>query len=150
MGCRCKSSVVSVKKCNGCIVAGYHIIHSADSVGPCGQEGEFDLNDMANAANNVSTCGGSLIYSIEDWDSDGFEIVTKTGSVISFVTKTDAVPGQYYTIHFSVKCASKGLSDLGLVRVGIKNMCYGADCTQGQVCNPCTGGCVDETANVSV
>lgn len=151
MACSCKPRPVSVTPTcpTGCIVGGYHIIPAADSVGPCGQEGSFDLAEMEVNETNTTTCGAALIYKLEGWDTAGFEIVTKSGSEITFVTKSDAEEGEIYKIRYSVRCASLGLSDLGEVWVVIKNLCANVDCDAGETCNRCTGDCEETPVDVS-
>jgi hypothetical protein len=151
MACRCRVTTTSTATCKtGCITAGYHIIHSADSVGPCGAVGTFDLSTLPFNTTNLATCNGNaLIFKVEDWESQGFETVTISGSTVTFTTSNSAVVGNAYKITFSVRCGSKHLSDLGYVKVVIQDLCLDTVCGSGQVCAKCTGGCVDAEIDVS-
>lgn len=151
MACTCKPKPISVTPTcpTGCIVGGYHIIPQDESVGPCGQSGSFDLAEMAVNVTNTTTCGAALIYKLEEWDTTGFEIVTKSGSEITFITTALAEVGEVYKIRYSVRCASKGLSDLGEVWVVIKDLCADVDCDAGETCNRCNGTCETTPVDIS-
>lgn len=150
MACGCRTTTISVPSCpTGCIAGGYHIIPQSESVGPCGQSGTFDLAVMPINITNTTTCGAALIYKLEGWDHTGFEIVTKSGSSITFITTSAALEGEVYKIQYSVRCASSGLSDLGEVWVVIADACADVTCVSGESCNRCTGECDEAPVDVS-
>lgn len=159
MGCKCRAETVTPNQSScptGCIRGAYHIIHSIDSVGPCGAEGEYDLANDANAAAlhaaNLTTCGGPLTYKVEAYDGpskEGFETVYMDGTKIKFVTREKAVVHGLYKITYSVYCSTLGKGDYGQVWVSIKDECAGVSCVAGQTCNRCTGICGAAQVDVS-
>lgn len=145
--CRPRSYAPAAPICpTGCIQGGYHIIDAIDSVGPCGGEGSFDLATI-NTENEAF--GGPLIYKVLSYDLTAFEIVNKTGSVVDFVFKEEAVVGEYYEIVYSVRSPSKNKSSVGKVLVGVKDLCLDVDCDSPELCNRCTGICENTPVDVS-
>lgn len=146
MSC-CKAQTIS-PPCTtaNCIKAGTHIVHPKDGVAPCGEEGTIDL--AALNITNRTTCGEDLIYGLAEWDHAGFEIATLSGTTITYVTSEGAVPGMLYKIRFTVRCAIKGLSDIGDIFVGIKDICVNLQCGPGEVCHKCRG-CEEAGLDVS-
>lgn len=151
MGCKCRTTTIVVApQCpTGCIRGGYHIINGPTAPGPCGDEFDFDLADIEVNAQNLTTCAASLRYTLEDWDKTGFEIVTRSGSVISGVTTQAAKEGKIYKIRYGVYCDAKGLSDSGEVWVVIRDLCATVDCSSSQVCGRCTGTCTTAEVDIS-
>lgn len=132
-----------------CLTACNGLVKCEDSVGPCGAVGTYDLTDLEN---NITGCAdGTIVYRLNSYNIDIFaSVVISTAGLITFTTKDADTAGKYGDISYKVicktreECADCGeLGANGIVTVGVKDLCLAHSCEQGEVCDACTGGCVN-------
>lgn len=148
--CPADKSDCCLKACNGLITC------ENGGVGPCGQSGVMNLNDLLH---HTSGCEGELVFrkGKEDFfDKNIFASVTiKPDGELKWVTNGPEVAGKYGQICFKVLCLSNcedctELRANGTVTIGVKDMCLVNTCEECETCNPCTGVCEETDAMVSV
>lgn len=126
--------------CSDCLRAASIIVSPSESVTGCGDTGSVDILSLSD----FSICETSITWALVSYDTDAFTDVTLVDGVLEFTTTNAAVSGTFYEFIGKVHCTGTLLSQYFKVTVPIKNLCYGVVCSEGLVCNPCTGGCISE------
>lgn len=106
---------------------------------PCGQESTVNISEGAN----TSICDGDSVgYSVVDFDDS--MIVTASidnAGMLTFRTTGSTVAGKY--AEFTIKICCGIYEAYGKVFVGIQDLCNCPTCQDCEVCDPCTGLCVE-------
>jgi hypothetical protein len=99
-------------------------------------EGSINLEE---GGHTLTACGESTHYwELHEYNQSFFVSISLTlAGVLTFRTDT---PGLSIV---TVKFTCGDYSGYTTVTVGGVNPCVGVVCPQGQVCNKCTGGCID-------
>lgn len=148
MPCRCIPTVIVDPRppCNGCLLVRNFKISCTNSPEPCNDTGMLDLA----LYNNITACTGcSVVYSVEDYDTNVFSSVTVTpdGDLVFTTNNLPKTPG-VSIICYRVTCPCSNTTAEGAVEVCIKNICN--TCELWQTCDPCTGICVDIQPEISI
>lgn len=117
-------------------------------VGPCGKQGTVDYN-TAGLGHNFTLCPGTPSWSIVSYSNDLFVEVTinPSSGVITWVTGDYNPNKTIGEIWVKATCGRYGA--FGKVIVTIKDLCRDVNCASPQACDKCTGGCVDQSSNIS-
>lgn len=150
MGCKCTTiSTPTNPICKtGCIVGGYHVVYSKDSVGICGQVGTIDFKSLDINTRNSTVCGTDVVFKLDSWDS-GFDWVALNDGIITYAFKTTALKTACYRIRGQVICPVTGRGDFFEIVVCVKDVCATISCPDGQICDECAEGCIDAGADIS-
>lgn len=148
--CRCTTISSSRPACKaGCIVGGYHVVYSNDSVGNCGQVGEIDLAGMAINIQNNTTCGAAVIHRLIDYDKVGFETAYIIGGTLFYIFTSTSQKNKCYKVQGVTICPITGRGDMFEITICVKDLCYTVGCGNGEECNPCNGECEEITPDLS-
>lgn len=116
------------------------MLNPSSSVLPCGGSGTVDIG----ALSDLTACTTTVNWGLLSWDTDAFESVSINSSgVLSFTTTTAIELNHFYTFTGKVTCDDTLLSQFFTVQVSVKNACLTVMCSGDQICNPCTGTCID-------
>lgn len=135
-----------LKACNGLIVCD-------DAVGPCGQTGTTQLNEISH---ELGGCSGTEVYRLNSYDTSIFTSVSlKVDGTLTWVTKGADTVGKFGEICFKIVCQSEcddcaELRANGTITIGIKDQCIAHSCQECEYCNPCTGMCEVNDTNLKV
>jgi hypothetical protein len=138
--CGCTPQVITapVVNCDNCLVAKSLRYGCDGGPNPCGDTVVEDLSLL----NDVTACTVSAVYSIVDYDADGFSAVSVTsGGSLSFTTSDNFVAYKEYEIVYRIDCPNSSLSTTAKVYVCMDNPC-GQCLSQNGVCDPCIGTCL--------
>lgn len=140
------------KDCN-CLELCDITVNSYDkkAVGPCGKDGFLDLLDPSYS-HDFCACGDNERYwSIEYFDKDIFvtaSVNSETG-VLSYVTQGVEALNKIYGKVILKFCCGR-LSQYLTVIIGIKDLCDCPSCSDCEICDPCTGDCLDSDIDLVV
>lgn len=136
-----------------CLKACNALITCKDSVGPCGAVGIFDLTTLEHI---TSGCGGEILYSKVEYDTEIFADVkiSKNGE-LTWTTKGPNTVGKFGMVCFKIQCESNcddcvTLSSIGYINIGVNNLCRGVVCEECDTCDPCTGECIHNETDVEI
>lgn len=119
-------------------------INPSTSVLPCGVAGVVDVGAESDLTNAV----GTPVWSVVAYDTTAFTSVSiSSAGVLSFTSTADAVPGVFYDFVIRVVDPGSLLSIYAVIKVPIKDACFGVNCATGETCNPCTGACLPDVPN---
>lgn len=126
-----------------CLRVASLIIHSNNSILPCGSSTTVDIA----ASSDFTDCDGTISWYIltpaqGGYDSDAFTSVSiSSAGVLSFTTTNVIQLNTFYTFIGKVVCSDGVLSQYFTVKFAVKNACLGIVCPEGEVCDPCDGTC---------
>lgn len=133
----CPDTECCVKACNA-------VVACSDSVGPCEQEFSLDLS----ALNHITDgCSGSLTYALESSDSALLDVNITTSGLLTGKSPTSVNSVEkFYKIYYRIICETDCsscvvLESVGVIQLGIRNLCKGVVCDTGSTCDYCTGQC---------
>lgn len=135
-----------------CLRACSGIIACDDAIGPCGQSGTFDLTTLAHI---TTGCTDTPRYALESHDGFfPFVEITEAG-ILTWITPGKEFVDQFGMITFRMACATNCdecivLEDLGCITIGVKNLCQGSTCAQGEECDLCDGTCVTISVDTEI
>lgn len=119
-------------------------INPSTSVLPCGVAGVVDVGAESDLTNAL----GTPVWSVVAYDTTAFTSVSiSSAGVLSFTSTADAVPGVFYDFVIRVVDPGSLLSIYAVIKVPIKDACFGVNCATGETCNPCTGACLPDVPN---
>ena len=128
--------------CSGnCMIVPDITVPPEDSEGPCG---ESVAVDVATACTLTECNSGVVTYEVDSYSSAFTSAVISSLGVLTVVTSDTAVQGNSYDVIVKVKCDAYGIYELTTVTIGIKDLCDGVVCAEGQICEACTGNCIAE------
>lgn len=128
-----------------CLKAANLVIHSNNSILPCGGSGTANIG----AASDLTACTTTVNWFIlpvseGGYDDDAFTSVSiDSDGVLSFTTTTAIQLNTFYTFLGKVTCSDTYLSQFFTVKVSVKNACLDIVCPEDFECNPCDGTCVE-------
>ena len=110
---------------------------------PCGGTQTVDVT-LSDNGHDTTACGSDLItWYVIDFDTTVFESVTITPSgMLTYASKSTTKGSELGCITIQARCGELG--GYGGVYVILNNLCNTVNCPGGQLCDPCTGGCVSQ------
>jgi hypothetical protein len=133
-------------KCNTCSGECYGTPEVGEIDMDCSETGAtFD----AAADLNMSSCDGTSTWSLTKVP-DELAVIINSSGVITIDTTSAAVPDETYEIEWQVSCSKYGMTQKGTVEVTINNKCVEVECDSDEVCDKCTGNCVEVTSDMEV
>lgn len=150
--CSCFSSYTSytpstTSSCDDCIRLGTLLVTGSDAADPCGGAGVvlFDCFCYGGCDD------GSVTFTILETSPAGAITVDSiTKDQMNYTTGVDTEGGDRVEVLFEAVCNDTGLADHGRVIIYLNNLCANVNCTTGQVCDHCTGTCVDDEIDLEV
>lgn len=128
-----------------CLYIPHLLVGSSDSVGPCNETGFIPFADTGI---DTTLCGNTTpTYSILD-KSNIFTNVTINSTGITFTTTTTIEEASMGVITYAVACGN--YASTATVTIIIKNLCASVLCGATQLCDKCTGDCVDIEGDIIV
>lgn len=127
-----------------CLKACNAVIACDDAIGPCGQSGTFDLSTLEHI---TTGCSGPVKYKLESHDGTFLSVSITQAGILTWVTPGEEFVDEFGTICFRITCETDCddcvvLQSLGVIQIGIKNLCQGETCSEGESCDLCTGNCI--------
>lgn len=116
-------------------------IYGNSSILPCGTQFSSDIG----AASDTTICTTSITWGIVSYDEDAFtNVAVDSDGVVTGTTTTAMQLNTFYEIIGKAICTTTLLSQYFKVKISVKNACLDTICEDPeQVCNPCTGTCID-------
>jgi len=124
--------------CNGdCIFAPHMLLYGEDAPNLCGVTKSVVWDEKC-----LDDCGcGSTAPSFRlDEYTDNLTGVSVDENGITFTTAWSEGKSEVATISYIMYCNK--LSSIGTLTIVMNNPCINVTCSEGYVCNHCTGGCV--------
>lgn len=125
---------------------------SNDAVGPCAATGTLDISSESTYGHDFCACGADTQqWSIAGYDTEIFisASINKDTGVLTWVTQgPEALDKQYGNIVIKFVCGT--LSTYMTVLIGIKDLCLGVVCDEGEECDPCDSSCIEPEIDLSV
>ena len=141
--CCCDPISVSLPSCpsGNCLMVASLIVNPDTSALPCG--GNASVNVAAES--DLTKCTTGVNWGLLSWDTDVFTAVSiSSAGVLSFTTTTSTALNTFYVFTGKATCTGTLLSQYFTVKVAVRDACISTICSvAGQVCNPCTGLCID-------
>jgi hypothetical protein len=137
----CSSSTPSCPS-GDCLQVASLTIFGNSSILPCGSSFTTDVG----AASDLSICTTTVNWGIVSYDEDAFtNVAVDSDGVVTGTTTTAMELNTFYEILGKAVCTTTLLSQYFKVRISVRNACLdAAPCEDpDQVCNPCTGTCID-------
>jgi len=138
------------EECN-CLRVCNIVLKGEDSraVGPCAKTGTLDLT-LPEFEHDFCACGNNTPrWSIEEYDTTFFTSVTLTrAGVLTWVTKgPETIDKIFGEIVIKVCCGS--LEVYSRILIGVKDLCNCPSCNDCELCDPCSGDCIEPDININ-
>jgi hypothetical protein len=125
--------------CDGCLTISQPIVLPSAGIAPCGDTGFVTIK--------YNGCESTPTFSVLSHDPE-LTNVSFTDDNLMFESTADAKAGEYYKIRYKATC-SDGFEVQGVAHIGITDLCAEVSCSSTQVCDECTGNCVDGCADLA-
>lgn len=149
--CLCYPTVCSpttpTSKCpdGNCLRIPHLLVGSDNSVGPCGETGFIPF---AGTGIKTTLCGTTTpTYTILS-NSSIFTNVTIDSTGITFTTTSAVSQDSFGVIEYAVSCGK--YASTATATIILKNLCASVVCPATQICDRCTGTCVDIDGDIAV
>ncbi len=149
--CLCYPTVCTTtpptSKCpdGNCLRVPHLLVGAENSVGPCGETGFIPFSGTGL---KTTLCGSTTPTFTIVSKSDIFTNVTINSTGITFTTTNAVSNDSFGVIEYSVSCA--GYASIASATIILKNLCVGVICPATQICDKCTGTCVDIDGDIAV
>lgn len=127
-----------------CITLGTILVEPKNSVAPCGETGLVKFTCF-----DTCSCKGDLEWSVLKVSKPTWitvNSITKDG--LTFTTTSAAEINEPIEVTIKAVC-DDGRGDYGKVIILLKSNCKGVSCPPDQICDKCTGECVDRESDLS-
>lgn len=110
--------------------------------------GGSDVYNLANQIDAEACSGSPLAFDLVNYPQGKFESIAIDGSGVLRFTVKSGLPAETLIVKYQAVC--KGLKVVGEAHICVKSKCAGKSCPDGQSCDECTGGCVEQTSDLKI